>query len=416
MQEYTLAQNRWYGDEPTTISLLDDWDVQFLSSRGDERSALSAEQIRERFRHPVGSRTIRELAENAEQVVIVFDDLTRGTPVQPIAEAVLEELHAAGIPKNHIRFICGTGLHGAHSRNDFARKLGERIIREYAVFNHNPYDNCAEVGFTPNGIRVSLNREFLSCDLKIAIGGVVPHPLNGFGGGGKIIMPGIASAETINGTHATKVKSSMSGGKNPLAGSGNLSDDSFRSEVEACCCLSGLNVVCDALLNTRCEMWELVVGDPLEAYYEAVRRADGMYGVKLGGQKNVVIANANAKASEAGIAMYTGMMALQPPCGDLVLVDFTPGQCVHFGSGPMGFLPDMGGRAYSGIRDRISLMKRLIVYSPYPDYTSACWFCKPEQMIWCETWDEVLALISDNGPGTTAAIFSDATIQYIEHE
>ena len=195
MQEYTLAQNRWYGDEPTTISLPDDWDVQFLSSRGDERSALSAEQIRERFRHPVGSRTIRELAENAEQVVIVFDDLTRGTPVQPIAEAVLEELHAAGIPKNHIRFICGTGLHGAHSRNDFARKLGERIIREYAVFNHNPYDNCAEVGFTPNGIRVSLNREFLSCDLKIAIGGVVPHPLNGFGGGGKIIMPGIASAE-----------------------------------------------------------------------------------------------------------------------------------------------------------------------------------------------------------------------------
>lgn len=264
MKEYTLAQNRWYGDEPTTISLPDDWDVQFLSSRGDERSALSAEQIRERFQHPVGSRTIRELAENAEQVVIVFDDLTRGTPVQPIAEAVLEELHAAGIPKNHIRFICGTGLHGAHSRNDFARKLGERIIREYAVFNHNPYDNCAEVGFTPNGIRVSLNREFLSCDLKIAIGGVVPHPLNGFGGGGKIIMPGIASAETINGTHATKVKSSMSGGKNPLAGSGNLSDDSFRSEVEACCCLSGLNVVCDALLNTRCEMWELVVGDPLE--------------------------------------------------------------------------------------------------------------------------------------------------------
>ena len=84
--------------------------------------------------------------------------------------------------------------------------MGERIIREYAVFNHNPYDNCAEVGFTPNGIRVSLNREFLSCDLKIAIGGVVPHPLNGFGGGGKIIMPGIASAETINGTHATKVK------------------------------------------------------------------------------------------------------------------------------------------------------------------------------------------------------------------
>lgn len=415
MQKFTLAQNRWYGDEPTTIELPDDWNVQFLSSKGDERPPMTAEQIRESFRNPVGTKTIRELAKSTDQVAIVFDDLTRGTPAQPIAEVILEELHAVGIPKNHIRFICGAGLHGALSRNDFARKLGERIIREYGVFNHNPYDNCVGIGYTPNGVKVSVNKEYMACDLKIAIGGVVPHPLNGFGGGGKIIMPGIASAETINGTHATKVKSSMAGGKNPLAGSGNLSDDSFRSEVEACCRLAKLDVVCDALLNTRSEMWDLVVGDPLDAYYEAVRRAEGMYGVRLSGQKQVVISNANAKASEAGIAMFTGMMALEPTGGDLVLVDFTPGQCVHFGSGPMGFLPDMGGRAYSGIKDRSPLIKRLIVYSPYPDYTSACWFCKPEQMIWCETWDEVLALISENGPGTTAAIFADATIQYIEH-
>lgn len=412
--QYTLSQNLWYGGEPARITLPDDWDVQFLSSGGDARPALTEGQIREHLRAPVGTRSLRELAAGRRQVAIVFDDLTRGTPAGPIAEAILEELLAAGIEKQNIRFICGLGLHGAMSRSDFARKLGERIVREYPVFNHNPYENCVEVGVSPGGVKLSVNREFMSCDLKIAIGAVVPHPLNGFGGGGKIIMPGIASAETINGTHGLKVKSVTSGGKNPLAGSGNLSDSAFRSEVEAAARASGLDFVAEALLNTRGEMYDLVAGDPIDAYYEAVRHAEGMYGVKLDGRRQVVIANANSKASEAGIAYFTAMMALAPEGGDLVLVDFVPGQCVHYGSGPLGLLPDMGGSMYGGIKDLPPVVRQLIVYSPYPDYTSACWFCKPEQMRWAETWEEVMSLLSHRGAGTRACIFADATIQYLE--
>ena len=59
------------------------------------------------------------------------------------------------------------------------------------------------------------------------------------------------------------------------------------------------------------------------------------------------------------------MMALEPTGGDLVLVDFTPGQCVHYGCGPMG--DAAGGKTYNGVKERPGLIKRLIVYSPYPD-------------------------------------------------
>lgn len=410
--KYTLAQNIWYGNEPVSIDLPDNWRVQFLSSGGDEYPALTEEEIRARFRTAVGTKPIRELAEGKEQVAIVFDDLTRATPAEPIAEVLLEYLLAAGIKKKNIRFICGLGLHGALMHNDFVRKLGERIVREYPIYNHNPYESCVEIGVTPKGVKVSINKEFMACDLKIGIGGLVPHPLNGFGGGGKVIMPGVASAETIYGTHMAEVKSISGPGKNPLAGSGNLSIDVFRSEVEAVSRIAGLDFVINALINTKVEMFDLVMGDPIDAYYEGVKRAKGMYGVKLDGQKQVVIANANAKASEAAIAYYTGMMALEPTGGDIVLVNFTPGQCVHYGSGPMG--ENAGGRTYGGVKDRPGLVKRLVVYSPYPDYTSASWFCKPEQLMWAESWEEVMAIISDNGPGTRAGIFADATLQFIE--
>ena len=195
--KYTLAQNRWYGDQPVDIELPDDWNVQFLSSGGDQYPALTKEDLRERFKGAVGTAPIRELAKGHEQVAIIFDDLTRATPAQPIAEVLLEELLAAGIKKENIRFICAPGLHGALMRNDFIKKLGEHIVREYAVYNHNPYESCVEVGVTPNGIKIEINAEFMACDLRIGIGSLVPHPLNGFGGGGKLVMPGIASANTI---------------------------------------------------------------------------------------------------------------------------------------------------------------------------------------------------------------------------
>ena len=34
-------------------------------------------------------------------------------------------------------------------------------------------------------------------DLKIGIGGMVPHPMAGFGGGSKIILPGLAGIDTV---------------------------------------------------------------------------------------------------------------------------------------------------------------------------------------------------------------------------
>ena len=408
--KYTLAQNRWYGDQPVDIALPVDWDIEEFVSPGDQFPVRPFEDIREKFKTAVGTKPIRELAKGHEQVVIVFDDLTRATPTQPIAEVLLEELLAAGVEKQNIRFICGGGMHGPLMRNDMVRKLGETIVREYAVFNHNPYEGCVDVGVTPMGVKVSMNGEFMACDLKIGIGGLVPHPLNGFGGGGKIIMPGVASVETIYGTHSGARAKTMQPGRNPMAGNGKLDDPAFRSEVEAVVRLCHFDFKIDAILNSNAEMYDLFMGDPIEEYYAAAKRADGMYAVHPRGKKQVMIANANAKASEAPIGFYMAMQTLEPG-GDLILVDHTPGQCVHFSEGHFG--AHAGSAIYNGVRPHSDMINRAIIYSPYPDYTSSLWFGTPGTVIWAETWEEVMNIISDRGPGTTVGIFRDATIQHV---
>ena len=46
----------------------------------------------------------------------------------------------------------------------------------------------------------------MACDLKIGIGCIVPHAFSGFGGGGKIILPGVSHIDSIAYNHGTVVK------------------------------------------------------------------------------------------------------------------------------------------------------------------------------------------------------------------
>jgi hypothetical protein len=48
-------------------------------------------------------------------------------------------------------------------------------------------------------------------DLKIGVGFITPHPIAGFGGGGKIVIPGLGSMETIQSNH-TPAHRGMIGG------------------------------------------------------------------------------------------------------------------------------------------------------------------------------------------------------------
>jgi nickel-dependent lactate racemase len=197
----TLPQLAWYGTKRLRLSLPEDWLAQYYHMPGYKLPALKPEEIRAAVTSLIGLAPIRELARGKKEVVIIFDDMTRVTRTAEVVPSVLEELALAGIPENKIRFICALGNHGASTRVDFVKKLGEDVMKRFPVYNHNPFFNCSYVGTTSAGTKVHVNDEVMKCDFKIAIGSVVPHPTTGFGGGGKIILPGVASIETAQAFH-----------------------------------------------------------------------------------------------------------------------------------------------------------------------------------------------------------------------
>ena len=250
----------WYGNRPRELFFPEQWDVEVLEPPGFEKAAIDEKEISRAFNEPIGCKPLADLAGGVKEVVIGFDDITRPTPVRTVLPFVLSELALAGIRTDSIRFIPALGMHGAMTNIEFGKKLGDDVVRNYPVYNHNPYENCDYLGDSKSGIPVYVNREFMSCELKIGIGCITPHVHAGFGGGGKLVLPGLAGHQTIKFFHGDLMQRDV--GSTGLGRfEGNVMVDAIQEAVR----MSGLDIKIDALINARGEITDLFVGDPVEA-------------------------------------------------------------------------------------------------------------------------------------------------------
>ena len=400
-----LPQLAWYGDIELEIDFPDSWDVTVCHMRGHDAPPLSEDGIRKAFRIPIGTRTIKELAKGKREVAILFDDMSRATPSAVMIPYVLEELAAAGIADDNIRFIAAIGAHGSMNGIDFRKKLGDEVMGRFLVYNHNPYENCTPLGTSSQGIPISINSEVMSCDLKIGIGSIVPHPFTGFGGGGKIILPGVASMETIDANH-TRL------GLSPTIGIGKYEGNILKQDVDEAARMAGLDIKVDAILNLKREVTALFVGGPIEEHVEGVKLAREHYATDMVTDCDIVVANCFCKANEMVLAPAVASPLLSQKGGDMVLIVVTPeGQINHYWSRSFG--KHFGGRAWARKTSLPRNTKRLTVMAPYSDRVGSDWLAPHNLINWAKAWPEVMQELKNRyGDKAKVAVIPDATIQY----
>ena len=263
MRTFQLPANSNYGDRPIPVTFPDHWDVHISRIHGYDTPALTETQIREKLHAAIGTKPISEGAAGKQSAVIIIDDITRPTPCEPIARAVIAELHAAGVPDENIWFIIALGTHGVMYRTEFVRKLGEELVENYEVHNHNLFFNHVFVGNTSNNVPVEINADVMSADYKIAIGTTMAHSYYGFSGGAKCILPGVSSLRTIMRNHSFTTTTEFNMG-NPHT--------LMRSDAEQAARMMGLDFKVDAILNGHAEICNLFAGD-----FEAEERQAAAY-------------------------------------------------------------------------------------------------------------------------------------------
>jgi len=409
-----VPQFPWYGDTELELELPDSWEVIVPRMAGEKAPKLSDGQIKDALRKPIGTPRLAEMAKGKKDVCIIFDDLTRPTKIDKIVPHVLDELHEGGIKDENIRFIAALGLHGAMKLMDFQKKLGEDIPQKYLVFNHNPYENCTYLGDTSRGIPVEVNSEFMACDLKVSIGSLVPHPSAGFGGGGKMILPGVSSTRSIAANHGGLCTISETGTM-VLDGWGRVDDNVQRLDMEEIARMAGLDFSINALVNIDRDTIGLYCGDLVEAQREGVKMGRKVYACEAPSDADIVVANSYAKANEAALVAGLGSKILKESGGDLVVIGNIPeGQICHYLARSFG--KTIGGQLYGAHKKLPARVKRMYALGPYIDKAGLDWIGPIDLITILNSWAEILAELKKNhGDKAKAVVVPDGSLQYFPH-
>lgn len=404
-----LPQMAWYGDTPVDIDFPASWDVTVCHTPGQRAPRLDDSAIREAFGNPIGSRTIEQAARGKKRVAILFDDMTRATPTHDLLPYVLEELAHAGIRDEQIRLIAAVGAHAAMNGICIRKKIGAEPMGRFLVYNHNPYEFFTPLGTSSRGVPVEVNTEVMSCDLKIGIGSIVPHPLAGFGGGSKIILPGVSSVNTISVNH-NKL------GASPTVDVGRYEGNLAKLDMNEAARMAGLDIKVDALLNLKREVAGLFVGDVVEEHVAGVAVAKTHYGASFAGDCDIVIANCYFKSNEVTLAPRLASPLLKSSGGDMVFIAVTPeGQMTHYLGRTFG--ENIGGRTWFPRSSLPPNTSRLTIMSPYPDKAGADWTADHRLVNFASSWPEVRTVLEQTyGASAKVAVIPDATSQYFPDE
>lgn len=240
---------------------------------------------------PTGSPPLSELCRGRRTVAVVVDDISRPTPAHLFIGSLLEDVTRAGIAKEDITLVTGTGTHRAMTTEEMEAKVGRDVAGGFRWINHDCRDagRLVRLGRTTRGTPVDINRAVAEADVIILVGTIEPHPHAGFGGGYKNVLPGVAGNDTIGRNHllsATRENYGMVGWE--------PEDNPMRLDIEeAGEMLRGACFMVNTVLSPDLRVSRIVAGHPVKAHREGVAYSRDLYGVEVESRADVVISSSH---------------------------------------------------------------------------------------------------------------------------
>jgi nickel-dependent lactate racemase len=268
-----------------------------------------AELCRRALERPIGSSDVASLVSPRSRVAVVVSDATRDEPRGAMFSAIRERL--AHLPDAAFTIVIASGTHAPRAPET---ALDPDLLRRFQVVGSNA-EGCVDLGVTPEGTRVRLNRAVVETDLVVSLGRVRPHYFAGYSGGVKGIFPGCGFSTDVRQNHLFKA--------DPSARLGRIEDNRCRADMEAAARLLDvpkflLNVIADCDNGAV----DAVAGDIVLAHREAARRAAPWFQVEAPRARVVVTTDRPPVTS----SLYQAAKCLPPagavlePRGTAVLV------------------------------------------------------------------------------------------------
>lgn len=198
---------------------------------------------------PLNSPRLRDLAAGKRNVLLIVEDASRPAKTASLLDLLQREIGEAHPVPAVAGLIFAGGAHRGLEAMNIRHKLPPDIT--WPIMQHDASAPAAAYGSGSRGSPLRLNPILQEADFRIGLGTVNFHPAAGFSGGMKLIMPGLASLETIMANHA------LPPGRRGLQGS------AWREEMEALAGSLPFHFYLAMLCDPRGELVGLWTGEPL---------------------------------------------------------------------------------------------------------------------------------------------------------
>lgn len=279
-----------YGSAVLHIALPAEARAAVIGKRPLPRLADAAAAVREALARPIAAPPFRDLVRGRQSACILICDITRPVPNRLFLRPLIEDMLAAGMPRERITVLVATGLHRPNEGAELAEVVGDPwVLANVRVENHFARDDGAHVdlGVTPlRRTPVKLDRRFVDAELRIATGLVEPHFMAGYSGGRKVIAPGVAHADTIRRFHSARFM------EDPAATQCNLARNPLHDEQLAIVRMLGPVYAVNTVIDEHRDLVHVNFGEVIESHLAAVAFVAGSTRVPVGRRFPTVVTSA----------------------------------------------------------------------------------------------------------------------------
>ncbi|ADW18112.1 Protein of unknown function DUF2088 [Desulfobulbus propionicus DSM 2032] len=135
-------------------------------------------------------------------IAIVVADKTRLCDYPLVLPWLIEALLARGAQHEQICFYIAYGTHSRQSEEESLAAYGP-LYRDFPFIHHQctEPDRFIDLGRTSRGTPARIRKELPDAELLITVGAISHHYFAGFGGGRKLLFPGLGEREAIYHNH-----------------------------------------------------------------------------------------------------------------------------------------------------------------------------------------------------------------------
>jgi len=262
-------------------------EASWEGSRGEGDGAV----VREALGAATGSPALEDLARRSNSALVVIPDKTRAAGVREYLPPVLEALADGGLDERSVRIITANGAHRLMTEEELIGLMGPEIYARYRPLQHDSKDasRVRHLGSTSRGTAVAVNNACLEAELLVVTGAVSFHYFAGFGGGRKLLFPGLAGYDSIVENH--RLTLGPGEGLHPRCRSGNLEGNPVHEDIMEAFAMLPPPFVLTTVVAPHGPVIEAFAGEHDSVFSEACASARRHFGLRARGKASLVIAS-----------------------------------------------------------------------------------------------------------------------------